>query len=87
MSLLDVRGDAVTRWQKAIVVTIMSSPPMMATWLLPRAQRSLRNFAVTLLQSEAPDVISQEFKGKRVTVQTLKSQGHRPDLFGEYFDR
>jgi hypothetical protein len=23
----------------------------------------------------------------QVTVSTLKSQGHRPDLFGEYFDR
>ncbi|HXY49983.1 MAG TPA: hypothetical protein VEI01_11070 [Terriglobales bacterium] len=51
------------------------------------AQRSLRNFALTLVQREAPDVITKKFKGKRVTVQTLKSQGHRPDLFGEYFDR
>jgi hypothetical protein len=49
--------------------------------------QSATNYSVTLVQSEAPDVISRKFKGTRVTVNTLKSQGHRADLFGQYFDR
>ncbi len=49
--------------------------------------QSPRNYSVTLVENEAPDVISRKFKGKQVTVSTLKSQGHRADLFGQYFDR
>ena len=32
-------------------------------------------------------MLSRKFKGKQVTVSTLKSHGYRTDLFGEYFDR
>jgi hypothetical protein len=55
-------------------------------YLVATAQ-SARNYSVTLVQNEVPDVISRKFKGKQVTVGTLKSQGHRTDLFGQYFDR
>jgi hypothetical protein len=54
---------------------------------LVTAPRSSNNYSVTLVQREAPEVISRKFKGMRVTVGTLKSQGHRADLFGEYFNR
>ncbi len=54
---------------------------------LVAAPRSANNYSVTLVPQEAPEAISRRFKGMRVTVSTLKSQGHRPDLFGEYFDR
>ena len=49
--------------------------------------QSPRNYSVTLVRNEVPDVLSRKFKGKQVTVSTLKSHGHRTDLFGEYFDR
>jgi hypothetical protein len=49
--------------------------------------QSARNYSVTLVQNEAPEVITRKFKGKQVTVNTLKSQGRRADLFGQYFDR
>jgi hypothetical protein len=55
-------------------------------YLVATAQ-SPRNYSVTLVHTEVPDVINRKFKGKQVTVSTLKSHGHRADLFGEYFDR
>src|SRR5271170_6509024 len=54
---------------------------------LVAAPRSANNYSVTLVQNDAPDVISRKFKGTRVTVNTLKSKGRRADLFGQYFDR
>ena len=54
---------------------------------LVAAPQSANNYSVTLVQNEVPDVISRKFKGMRVTVSTLKSQGHRADLSGQYFDR
>jgi hypothetical protein len=54
---------------------------------LVTAPRGNNNYSVTLVQREVPEVISRKFKGRRVTVSTLRSQGHRADLFGEYFDR
>jgi hypothetical protein len=49
--------------------------------------QSARNYSVTLVQNEVPDVISRKFKGKQVTVNTLKSKGSRAGLFRDYFDR
>jgi hypothetical protein len=49
--------------------------------------RSPRNYSVTLVQNEVPDVISRKFKGKQVTVSMLKSKGTRAGLFRDYFDR
>jgi len=49
--------------------------------------QSRRNYSVTLVQNEVPDVISRKFKGKQVTVGMLKSKGSRVGLFRDYFDR
>jgi hypothetical protein len=49
--------------------------------------QSPRNYSVTLVQNEVPDVISRRFKGKQVTVNMLKSKGNRARLFPDYFDR
>jgi hypothetical protein len=49
--------------------------------------QSPRNYSVTLVQNEVPDVISRKFKGKQVTVNMLKSKGNRERLFRDYFDR
>ena len=48
--------------------------------------QSPRNYSVTLVQNEVPDVIGRKFKGKRVTVKMLKSKGNRAGLFRDYFD-
>ena len=55
-------------------------------YLVATAQ-SPRNYSVTLVQGEVPDVISRKYKGKQVTVSMLKPQGGRPGLFRDYFDR
>jgi len=55
-------------------------------YLVATAQRR-NNYSVTAIQAESPDVIARKFKGKEVTVNSLKSGAHRPDLFREYFDR
>ena len=49
--------------------------------------QSPRNYSVTLVQNEVPDVIGRKFKGKQVTVKMLKSKGTRAGLFRDYFDR
>jgi len=49
--------------------------------------QSPRNYSVTLVQKEVPDVISRKFKGKQVTVNMLKPKGNRAGLFRDYFDR
>jgi hypothetical protein len=49
--------------------------------------QSPRNYSVTLVQNDVPDVISRKFKGKQVTVKMLKSKGNRAGLFRDYFDR
>lgn len=54
---------------------------------LVAAPQAPNSYSVTVIQTEAPDVISSKFRGTQITVNSLKSQGHRPDLFGDYFDR
>jgi hypothetical protein len=54
---------------------------------LVAAPQGPSSYSLTVIQAEAPDVISRKFKGTQITVSTLKSQAHRPDLFGAYFDR
>jgi hypothetical protein len=49
--------------------------------------QSTRNYSVTVVQSEVPEVISRKYKGKQVTVSTLKSMGSGTGLFRDYFDR
>src|SRR2546430_10597984 len=49
--------------------------------------QSPRNYSVTLVQNDVPEVISRKFKGKQVTVSMLKSKGNRAGLFRDYFDR
>jgi len=49
--------------------------------------QSPRNYSVTLVGNEVPDMISRKFKGKQVTVSTLKSMGSGTGLFRDYFDR
>ena len=49
--------------------------------------QSPRNYSVTLVQNEAPDVISRKFEGKLVTVSMLKSKRNRSGMFRDYFDR
>ena len=54
---------------------------------LVAAPQAANSYSLTVIQPDAPDVISRKFKGAQITVSSLKSQAHRPDLFGEYFDR
>ena len=54
---------------------------------LVAASRGRNSYSVTVVQLEAPDVIARKFEGQEITVNNLKSGTHRPDLFGEYFDR
>ena len=49
--------------------------------------QSPRNYSVTLVQNEVPEVISRKFKGKQVTVSMLKSKRNRSGMFRDYFDR
>ncbi|PYY17295.1 MAG: hypothetical protein DMG60_12135 [Acidobacteria bacterium] len=56
------------------------------SYLVATAQRR-NNYSVTAIQLDSPDVIGRKFKGKEITVNSLKSSAHRPDLFKEYFDR
>jgi hypothetical protein len=49
--------------------------------------QSPRNYSVTIVQNEVPDVISRKFKRKQLTVSMLKSKGTRAGLFRDYFDR
>ncbi len=49
--------------------------------------QSPRNYSVTLVQNEVPEVISRKFKGKLVTVSMLKSKRGRSGMFQDYFDR
>lgn len=54
---------------------------------LVASPQSARNYSVTFVANEVPDMISRKFKGKQVTVNMLKSKAHRESLFREYFDR
>lgn len=54
---------------------------------LVAAPQGPNSYSVTMIQAEAPDVISSKFKGAKITVNSLKAQAHRPDLFSQYFDR
>jgi hypothetical protein len=58
-----------------------------ASGYLVAAPRSPNNYSVTFVQRAAPEVISRKFHGAQITVNSLKSGTHRPDLFGAYFDR
>ena len=49
--------------------------------------QSPRNYSVTLVQNEVPEVISRKFKGKQVTVSMLKSKRNQSGMFRDYFDR
>ena len=49
---------------------------------LVAAPQGPSSYSLTVIQAEAPDVISSKFKGKQINVNTLKSQEHRPNLFG-----
>jgi hypothetical protein len=49
------------------------------------APSSGTTFNMTIVDSEAPEIISKSFKGKRVTSVTLKGSNRRPDLFGAPF--
>ena len=53
---------------------------------LVAAPQAPRSYSVTVIQREAPEVISNKFRGTQITVSTLKAKGHRPDLFDRYFD-
>jgi len=50
--------------------------------LTPNSDRS---FAVSLVDAEAPDVVTSTFKGKQLTTVRLRKNGRRPDLFGSPF--
>lgn len=58
-----------------------------ASGYLVAAPQAPHSYSVTVIQREAPEVISNKFRGSQITVSTLKAKGHRPDLFGRYFDR
>jgi hypothetical protein len=58
-----------------------------ASGYLVVAPQGRNSYSVTVIQREAPEVISHKFKGSQITVSTLKAKGHRPDLFKQYFDR
>jgi len=58
-----------------------------ASGYLVAAPRSSHNYSLTFVQRAAPEVIGRKFHGRQITVNTLKSRTHRPDLFGAYFDR
>src|SRR5438034_3531028 len=49
--------------------------------------QSPRNYSVTLVQDEVPEVISRKFTGKLVTVSMLKSKRNRSGMYRDYFDR
>ena len=51
------------------------------------APQAPHSYSVTVIQREAPEVISNKFRGSQITVSTLKTKGRRPDLFDRYFDR
>ena len=54
---------------------------------LVAASRGRNSYSVTVVHPEAPEVIARKFGGQEITVNSLKSGTHRPDLFREYFDR
>jgi hypothetical protein len=58
-----------------------------ANGYLVAAPQGPNSYSVTVIQLDAPGVISKKFKAQQITVGDLKSRAHRPDLFGEYFDR
>ena len=58
-----------------------------ASGYLVAAPREPHTYSVTVVQREAPEIISNKFRGAQITVSTLKAKGHRPDLFSRYFDR
>ena len=58
-----------------------------ASGYLVAAPQAPHSYSVTVIPREAPEVISNKFRGTQITVGTLKAKGHRPDLFNRYFDR
>jgi len=58
-----------------------------AAGYLVAAPQAPNSYSITVVQREAPEVISNKFRGTQITVSTLKAKGHRPDLFERYFDR
>jgi hypothetical protein len=58
-----------------------------ASGYLVAAPQAPHSYSVTVIQREAPEVISSKFRGRQITVSTLKAKAHRPDLFERYFDR
>ena len=54
---------------------------------LVAAPQAPHSYSLTVIRREAPEVISNKFRGAQITVSTLKAKGHRPDLFDRYFDR
>jgi hypothetical protein len=44
-----------------------------------------RSFTTSIVDAEAPDVITRAFKGKRLTTVRLRKSGRRSDLFGSPF--
>ncbi len=58
-----------------------------AAGYLVAAPQGPHSYSVTVIQREAPEVISNKFRGAQITVSTLKAKGRRPDLFDRYFDR
>ena len=58
-----------------------------ANSFLVAAPQGPGSYSLTVIQADAPDVISSKFKGAQITVNTLKTKAHRPDLFSQYFDR
>ena len=58
-----------------------------ASGYLVAAPQAPHSYSVSVIQREAPEVISNKFRGAQITVSTLKAKGHRPDLFDRYFDR
>src|SRR5262249_5055464 len=58
-----------------------------ASGYLVASPQAPHSYSVTVIQREAPEVISKKFSGTAITVSTLVAKGHRPDLFDRYLDR
>ena len=58
-----------------------------ASGYLVAAPQAPHSYSVTVIQREAPEVVSSKFRGAEITVSTLEAKGHRPDLFHGYLDR
>lgn len=49
------------------------------------APASDRGFYLSVIDREAPEVVSKAFKNEKLTAKQLRKSGRRPDLFGARF--